>query len=210
MAAPGKLSWSGMVLSVQPRIRLTRSYDERQHSYLGYVLSVRGAIADESRGFLVALGTAAQEKHQFRAGDVVRGEGVPVEDPRMETADLYRVSKLEVVVRGSPYPGGPPWRDAPPALAVYRARGSRRLDSRTYDGDCATCQWGCRMPVEMIIDPWKPDRRRHRTETSCYGPLSCPNYRAGPTRKVPGRRGMTWEEEDWVDEQEVSHRRPDE
>ena len=27
-----------------------------------------------------------------------------------------------------------------------------------------------------------------------------------PTRKVPGRKGMTWEEEDWVDEDAVSHR----
>jgi hypothetical protein len=27
---------------------------------------------------------------------------------------------------------------------------------------------------------------------------------------VPGRKGMTWEEEDWVDEDETSHRGPDE
>ena len=33
-----------------------------------------------------------------------------------------------------------------------------------------------------------------------YGPKSCSLYRAGPTRKVPGRKGMSWEEEDWVDE----------
>jgi hypothetical protein len=30
--------------------------------------------------------------------------------------------------------------------------------------------------------------------------------KAGPTRKAPGRKGMTWEEEDWVDEDAVSHR----
>jgi hypothetical protein len=38
------------------------------------------------------------------------------------------------------------------------------------------------MPVEMIIDHWNPSRRHYRTETFCYGPRSCPLYRAGPSR----------------------------
>ncbi len=32
------ISWQGTVLAVQPRIRLTRSFDERTHTYLGYAL----------------------------------------------------------------------------------------------------------------------------------------------------------------------------
>ena len=71
-----------------------------------------------------------------------------------------------------------------------------------------SCVWGCRMPVDLIIDPWNPDQRRYRTETFCYGPLSCRLYKAGPTRKVPGRRGMSYEEEDWVDGDATSHRLP--
>jgi hypothetical protein len=71
---------------------------------------------------------------------------------------------------------------------------------------CLACIWGCKMPVEMIIDQWNPSKRRYRTETFCYGPKSCHFYKAGPTRKVPGRKGMTWEEEDWVDEDATSHR----
>jgi hypothetical protein len=55
------------------------------------------------------------------------------------------------------------------------------------------------MPVEMIIDQWNPSKRRYRTETFCYGPISCPLYESGPVRKVPGRHGMTYTEEDWVD-----------
>ena len=65
------------------------------------------------------------------------------------------------------------------------------------------------MPVGMVIDQWNPSKKKYRVETSCYGPLSCRFYRAGPTRKVPGRRGMTWEEEDWVDEEAVSRRGQD-
>ena len=41
------------------------------------------------------------------------------------------------------------------------------------------------------------------------GRWPCLLYRAGPMRKVPGRKGMSWEEEDWVDEDATSHRGPE-
>lgn len=163
----GKIAWSGVVTSVQPRIRLTRSFDQRSHTYQGYVLRVRGTVGDEAREVSVAIGEAAQAKHGFQTGDTV------------------------------------------PALPVYRERGHRRLAARTYDTSCRSCIWGALMAVEMIVDHWNASQKRYRTETFCYGPLSCPLYRAGPTRKVPGRKGMSWEEEDWVDEDAVSHRDPD-
>ena len=62
----------------------------------------------------------------------------------------------------------------------------------------------------MIIDQRNPGKRRYRTETFCYGPRSCALYEPGPARKVPGRRGMTYTEEDWVDIEATSHRRLDE
>jgi len=70
--------------------------------------------------------------------------------------------------------------------------------------------WGCHMAVEMIIDQWSPGKRRCRTETFCYGPRSCPLSRSGPARKVPGRGGMSYTEEDWVDDDATAHRGPDE
>ena len=39
-----KVAWSGSVTAIQPRIRLTRSFDERSHTYLGYLLRVEGTI----------------------------------------------------------------------------------------------------------------------------------------------------------------------
>jgi len=205
-----KTPFNGVLASVQPRIRLTRSFDERSYTYLGYVLRVRGSLGTELREFLVAIGEAAHAQHQFRAGDGVSGEGVPVADTRLETAELYKVSALGVIERGPEATAPPPpWIGVPPALPVYRERGHRRLDARTYDARCTSCIWGCRMAVEMIIDQWNPSQRRYRQETFCYGPLSCPVYKAGPTRKVPGRKGMSWEEEDWVDQDAVSHRGPD-
>lgn len=104
----------------------------------------------------------------------------------------------------------PPWLGVPPDLPTYRQRGHQRLDARTYEARCKSCIWGCKMAVEMIIDQWNPSRKKYRSETFCYGPKSCSFYKAGPTRKVPGRKGMSWTEEDWVDEDATSHRSMDE
>lgn len=206
-----KLDWQGTLLAVQPRIRLMRSFDQRSHSYLGYVLRIEGTIGDEESVFSVGIGQAAQAKHKFRAGDVISGRAESVPDPKIEPCDFYKASGFKVVDRSAEeMPSHPPWLGVPPELPVYRERGHRRLDAKTFSARCVTCLRGCRMPVEMIIDQWNPNRRKYRHETFCYGPKSCLYYRPGPTRKVPGRRGMSWEEEDWVDEDATAHRDDDE
>jgi len=202
-----KLSWRGKLTSVQPRIRLLRSFDQRNHSYLGYALRVQGLIEGQEREFTVGIGKGAQAKHMFRAGDVVSGQCQQVEDDRTEAVEFYKASKLKVLEHAEGREAqSPPWIGVPVDLQIYRARGHRRLDAHTYDARCRSCIWGCRMAVEMIIDQWKPEQKKYRYETFCYGPKSCALYRAGPTRKVPGRKGMVWEEEDWVDEDAVAHR----
>jgi len=211
MTTSCKIEWSGVLTSVQPRIRLTRSFDQRSHTYQGYVLRIHGMIGDEARDLSAAIGAKEQAKHGFRVGDTVSGAGEPVADLRLETAELYKVAKLRVLARAPGRPGKPPpWHGVAPELPVYRERGHRRLAAQTYNTFCGSCIWGAVMAVEMIIDHWNPSQKRYRTETFCYGPLSCRLYKAGPTRKVPGRRGMSWEEEDWIDEDAVAHRDPDE
>jgi hypothetical protein len=207
-----KIPWSGVLISVQPRIRLNRSFDQRSHTYLGYALRVRGAVGSEAREFLIGVGESAHAKHQFQAGDTVSGEALPVADRRLETVEFYKVSNLKATACGAAQEitPPPPWRSVPPPLPVYRERGHRRLAVRTYEEKCTTCIWGCHMAVEMIIDQWNPSKRRYRTETFCYGPRSCPLYRSGPARTVPGRRGMSYTEEDWIDEDAISYRRLDE
>ena len=71
-----QMTWQGVLLSVQPRIRLTRSFDQRSHTYLGYTLNVRGRVGSEAREFLVGVGQGAHAKHQFRSGTAVSGEAL--------------------------------------------------------------------------------------------------------------------------------------
>lgn len=128
-----KLSWEGLIVAVQPRIRLMRSFDERSHSYLGYVLRIDGICGGEAGEFLVAVGDAAQEKHRFQTGIELNGCSVTVDDPRKETAAFYKTSGIKVVKNAEDKPlAGPPFHGVPPDLETYRARGHRRLDTRTY------------------------------------------------------------------------------
>lgn len=198
-----KLNWAGQIISVQPRVRLTRSFDQMSHTYLGFGLIIIGTVEAEEEEFSVGIGQATQAKHQFQVGDEARGLALPVADTRLEPVEYYKASKLKLIKHAEPTTEKPPpWHGIPVDLPTYRARGHRRLATRTYT---SRCRWGCRMPVEMIIDPWNP-KMKYRFETFCYGPKSCKFYKPGPNRRVPGRRGMVWEEPDWVDEEATSHR----
>ncbi|HAS91242.1 MAG TPA: hypothetical protein DCS12_03000 [Clostridiales bacterium] len=206
-----KLSFEGFITSIQPRIRLTRSFDEASHTYLGYAIRLTGELDNQHTTFSIGIGKAAQAKFSFKVNDVISGECLPVPDPDMEPVYYYKVSKLAKVEEGELGSTSAPWELVPPELEVYRERGHRRLAVRTYDSKCSSCMWGARMPVEIIVDNWNPrGRRKYRFETFCYGPLSCKLYKAGPNRKVEGRNGMVYVEEDWVDEEMTRHRGPDE
>jgi hypothetical protein len=205
-----KINWQGDVTSVQPRFRLMRSFDERHHTYLGYAIRIRGGINGEDSEAWFGVGPAAHEKHQFEVGQVVRGQAQPVSDSKLEPVDFYKVSRVFAGAATISPETSPPWHGVAPTIDVYRERRHRRLATKTYgSAACSSCIWGARMPVEIVVDHWNSDQKRYRFETFCYGPKSCSLYRAGPTRKVPGRRGMSYEEEDWVDAEATAHRELD-
>lgn len=201
-----QVDWFGIVDSVQPHVLLTRSFDEREFSYLGYVLRLHGRVGATERDFSVAVTQAQHTEHQFRRGQVLEGRARPAPDLRSTGAEFDHAVRVKIVEDAEPLGFAPPWWGVAPPLGVYEQRGQRRVYSRTFPSMCAACTWGCKMPVAMVIDPWKPSVRKYRVETFCYGPLSCRLYTAGPKRKVPGRKGATWEEDDWVDAEATSHR----
>jgi hypothetical protein len=55
---------------VQPRIRLRRSFDQRHHNYLGYVLRLDGEVRGGHRESTIAIGKAAPTEHMFAVGRV--------------------------------------------------------------------------------------------------------------------------------------------
>jgi hypothetical protein len=59
-------------------------------------LTVRGTIGTENREFLFGVGEGAHAKHQFRPGNTLSGDALPVADLRTETAEFYEVSDLQV------------------------------------------------------------------------------------------------------------------
>jgi len=203
--------FTGTIKSIQPRIRLLRSFDEASHTYLGYAITLEGELDNTNSTFSIGIGKAAHTKHQFKVNDVISGECVPVPDPDLEPTQFYKVSKLKIISPGNIINNSEPWELVPPELEVYRERGHHRLATRTYETKCSSCMWGCRMPVEIIIDNWNPrGKKKYRFETFCYGPLNCKLYKAGLNRKVEGRNGMVYVEEDWVDVQMTEHRGEDE
>ena len=148
-----KIEWSGRIIAVQPRIRLSRSFDQRYHNYLGYVIHITGNYDSTQGEFMIAVGKGAHEKHQFRVGMKLSGQSVPVNDQRLETAGYYKTSKIIIENKiNTPISKKPPIHGIAPALPIYRERGHRRLDLKTYTTNCTTCIWGCNMPVEIILD----------------------------------------------------------
>jgi hypothetical protein len=197
----GKTIFEGIVKSVKARIRLIRSFDQIQHACLGYVLVLEGAVEGKPViQFKVAIGEKTHLKHRFRIGDEISGEASPVEYPKSEWAEYYRVSGLKIIQRGPDSEERPPdpLGGIAPALAVYRSNGHLRLDAKTYEPHCRACPWGLVMATEIILDQWNPDKKQWRYETHCYGPKDCRFYRPGRARVVQGRKpGMKWIDDDY-------------
>src|ERR1035437_10218627 len=131
-----KIPWEGKLTGIQPRIRLARSFDQRSHTYLGYCLFIHGNIGSEVGDFSIGIGKSAQEKFQLLFGDVVSGESESVADERKEPVWFYKTVKLKVLERGPEISTSPPFLNIAPPLEVYRERGHRRLDAKTYENKC--------------------------------------------------------------------------
>ena len=179
-----QITWSGVVVSIQPRIRLTRSFDQRSHSYLGYVVQLDGVADGERRTVSIAITEAAHAKHRIQVGDALSGTGEPVADPSTETAELYKIRGFKVLSRSvAPSDGPPPWRGTPPDLAVYRSaaiaasqRGPTPRPARVASGHA-----GCRWRSSSTIGTRPTSATARRPSATARSP-------AGSTRPAPPAR----------------------
>ncbi len=96
-----KVLWNGEIVSIQPRIRLTRSFDQRSHNYSGFTLTLEGTVDGEERAFTVGIGKETQAKHQFKAWDVASGKSEQVQDPKTEVSEYYKTSEVKILERST-------------------------------------------------------------------------------------------------------------
>jgi len=115
-------SFTGTIIGVQPRISLSRSFDERYHPYLGHLLIIDGVIDDVHKHFTIGVGPKAHEKFKFLKGRTISGGCQPAENPETEPADYYKAIQIKVSKSPEVDRQGPPWFTLAPALEVSRTR----------------------------------------------------------------------------------------
>ena len=87
-AVNDKIAWSGAVTAVQPRIRLTRSFDERSHTYLGYLLRIEGTSVENLPNFESVSAPAPTRNINFESATTSRGWGIGsrIRDSKLPTS----------------------------------------------------------------------------------------------------------------------------
>jgi hypothetical protein len=182
-----KLTWSGAILSIQPRSNVWRyRIDNRTHSLTGYNLFLDGIANGESKLFAVAISEKQQQTVGFRIGDEASGTGWTKKYPQWEYADYYRVGALKRVKSNNTpadESNAPPWTGDPPDMATYEWRGCRVLSKASWKGKCFKCKWATMANVTIEFD-WGV-RQKWRFESFCYGPKSCKLYKRGAEPMVP-------------------------
>ena len=69
-----KISFSGVILSVQPRSNVWRyRLYNRTHSMTGYNIFLKGIADGEEKEFAVAISEKQQQKFHFHIGDEISG-----------------------------------------------------------------------------------------------------------------------------------------
>ncbi|MBC8102574.1 MAG: hypothetical protein H7Z41_08295 [Cytophagales bacterium] len=182
----------GLVTAVKPRLTLTKFEEQTKAKCHGHLVILEGTQQAEGEArpapgrFTLAIGPAAQEQRQVRAGDLLRGDAHPVPEGLPDTrADLYRVGTLRLVARaGDPGAAPPPAADPPRSDAPLTAAGSEATLRRplnplnlTSQGTCAPCPYGVVVPVVRLSDPRSYREGVWTQVPACLGPEDCPHYR---------------------------------
>ena len=182
-----KISWSGTILSIQPRTNVWRyRVDNRTHSHTGYNLFLDGIANGLPLQYAVAISEKQQQTIGFRIGDEASGTGWTKKYPQGEYADFYRAGALK---RTKPNTApadensAPPWTGDPPDMAKYEWRGCRVLSKASWKGKCFKCKWAAMANVTIEYD-WGA-KQKWRFESFCYGPKSCKYYKRGADPMIP-------------------------
>jgi hypothetical protein len=182
----------GTVLSVKPRLVLTKWESETTARGDGYLvliegMSTEGGNRSELGRFTVAFGPATMVRRGLAVGDLLRGDAHRVPEGTQDTpAELYRVGVLRTIARaGDPGTGplpdlDPPRTDTPltPDQAEAAPRRPLRPSHLDTGGPCCLCGYGVIVPVVRLSDPREYRNGRWSQVPACLGPNACPHYAA--------------------------------
>ena len=129
--------------------------------------------------------------------DEFKGTAWPCLGAKHEIADYYRAGGFKALYRAQSTHVGPPFTGLLPTLEVFRRRGARMLNAKSWRTRCNTCMWANKSAVE--IEYRFGTVKRYRQETFCYGPRSCSFYDMGPPRQVPYFDCSPSRDDGWMD-----------
>ena len=197
-----KMSWSGVIKSIQPRTRVWRYITHnRTHYHIGYNIFLDGCADSVDKQFVVAISEKQQLSGEYGIGDTVSGTAWSKQYPEREFADYYRAEALKRIESGKDVIPikPPPWIMIPPDMETYKWRGARMLSKSLWKSKCFQCIWATMSNVEII---WDFDKRisKYRFESFCYGPKSCKLYKMGKARSVAYKNMGSSLDEGWLDD----------
>lgn len=183
---PAPIRFWGRVLSLRPRLILTKFEGETEASCPGYILTLTGSLteglqAPVSQTFTVALGPATLKKREIGVGDLLRGDAHPVPEGLRDTpADLYKVGVLRTIAPAETAPPPDPPRTDPlltPEATLTTARRALAPESLLSEqGSCRHCGYGVLVCVVRLTDPRNYRSGQWQQVPACLGPKDCPHF----------------------------------
>ena len=184
---PAPIRFWGRVLSLRPRLVLTKFEGQTEVSCPGYILTIEGTLTEGSTApvssvFTVAIGPATLQKRELARGDLLRGEAHRVPEGLPDVpAELYKVGVLRQIARSdvallSEPPCTDPLLTPEEVVTAPRRALSQEALLATGTGPCARCVYGVLACVVRLTDPRNYRSGRWSQVPACLGPESCPHF----------------------------------
>lgn len=181
---PAPIRFWGRVLSLRPRLIVSKFEGTTEAHCPGYILTLDGTLtegmrAPEGKVFTVAIGPATMQNREIQVGDLLRGDAYPVPDELPDTpAELYKVGVLRTIAPSEGAPSNDPPRTDVPLTPEHVAQAPRRalaLDS--LENACQDCSYGVIACVVRLSDPRSYRHGTWQRVPACLGPINCPHFR---------------------------------
>jgi len=182
---PAPIRFWGRVLSLRPRLIVSKFEGTTEAHCPGYILTLDGTLTEGmatpiGQVFTVAIGPATLQNREIQVGDLLRGDAYPVPEALPDTpAQLYKVGVLRVIAPAESAPPADPPRTDPALNPEQTAQAPRRAlaPACLEMGVCGECVYGVVACVVRLTDPRSYRQGSWMQVPACLGPADCPHFR---------------------------------